>query len=261
MNRKALAVLAASIVGALGALSAQAVLKVGATAVPHAEILAQVKDDLAAKGIKLEIVEFSDYVTPNLALSDKQIDANFFQHLPYLTSFASERKLELESVVAVHVEPLGVYSKKYKSLDALPKKATIALPNDPTNEGRALILLQSKGLIKLRADAGLKATPKDIVENAKGFKFKELEAPQLPRTLQDVAASVINGNYALQAGLNPVKDSIALEGGDSPYANVLVARKGESKDPRIQALAQALTSQKVKDFILAKYNGGVVPAF
>lgn len=265
MNRKAVAVLAASALVALGAVAKlaaeDAVLKVGATAVPHAEILAQVKDDLAAKGIKLEIIEFSDYVTPNLALSDKQIDANFFQHLPYLQSFASERKLELESVVAVHVEPLGLYSKKYKSIDALPKKATIALPNDPTNEGRALIFLQTKGLIKLREGAGLKATPKDIVENKKNFKFKELEAPQLPRTLQDVAASIINGNYALQAGLNPVKDSLALEGGESPYANILVVRKGESKDPRIVALAQALTSQKVKDFILAKYSGGVVPAF
>jgi len=261
MNRKAIAVLAASIVGALGALSAQQTLKVGATPVPHVQILEQVKDDLAAKGIKLEIVELSDYVTPNLALADKQLDANFFQHLPYLQSFASERKLELESVVAVHVEPLGLYSKKYKSVDALPSKATIAIPNDPTNEGRALIFLASKGLIKLSPNAGLKATPKDIVENKKGFKFKELEAAQLPRTLQDVAASIINGNFALQAGLNPVKDSLLLEGGESPYANILVVRKGESKDPRIVALAQALTSQKVKDFILKTYNGGVVPAF
>lgn len=261
MNRKALAVLAAGIIGATGAVSAQQTLKVGATTVPHAEILAQVKDDLAAKGIKLEIVEFSDYVTPNLALADKQLDANYFQHVPYLQSFAAERKLELESVVGVHVEPFGLYSKKYKSIDALPKKAKISLPNDPTNEGRALILLQSKGLIKLRDGAGLKATPKDIVENKKLFKFVELEAAQLPRTLKDVAASLINGNYALQAGLNPVKDSIALEGGESPYVNVLVARKGESKDPRIAALAEALTSQKIKDFILKTYSGGVVPAF
>lgn len=261
MNRKLLAILAALAVVALGAAAEETVLKVGATPVPHAQILELVKDDLAAKGIKLEIVELSDYVTPNLALADKQLDANFFQHLPYLQSFASERKLALESVVAVHVEPLGLYSKKYKSVDALPKKATIALPNDPTNEGRALIFLQAKGLIKLSPNAGLKATPKDIVENKKNFKFKELEAAQLPRTLQDVTAAIINGNFALQAGLNPVKDSLILEGGESPYANILVVRSGESKDPRIVALAQALTSQKVKDFILATYKGGVVPAF
>jgi len=264
MNRRTLAALAASLIVALGAassLSAQQVLKVGATAVPHAEILEQVKDELAAKGIKLEIVELSDYVTPNLALADRQLDANFFQHRPYLESFAAERKLALESVVAVHVEPLGLYSRKYKSLAELPAKALIALPNDPTNEGRALVFLQSKGLIKLREGAGLKATPKDIAENPRGFKFKELEAAQLPRTLKDVAASIINGNFALQAGLNPVKDSLALEGGESPYANVLVARSGEAKDPRILALAQALTSQKVKDFILKTYGGGVVPAF
>jgi D-methionine transport system substrate-binding protein len=263
MNRGTISVFALSVVAALGATgaSAQAVLRVGATPVPHVQILEQVKDELAAKGVKLEIVELSDYVTPNLALADGQLDANFFQHLPYLESFSADRKLSLESVAAIHVEPLGLYSKKYRSVDALPKKALIALPNDPTNEGRALIFLQAKGLIKLAPNAGLKATPRDIVENKKNFKFKELEAAQLPRTLQDVSAAVINGNFALQAGFNPVRDSLILEGGESPYANILVVRKGESKDPRIVALAQALTSQKVKDFILKTYDGGVVPAF
>lgn len=263
MNRTALAVfLVVILAAATGSLAfAETTLKVGATAVPHAEILNVIKADLAAQGIKLEIIEFTDYVTPNIALAEKQLDANFFQHLPYLEAFAGERKLALESVVAVHVEPLGLYSKKYKKVSDFPVGSTIAIPNDPTNEGRALIFLQAKGLIKLRANAGLQATIKDIAENPKKFVFKEIEAPQLPRTLEDVAGSIINGNYALQSGFNPVKDSLLLEGGDSPYANILVARKGESKDPRIQALAKALTSQKVKDFILKTYKGGVVPAF
>ncbi|OQB97138.1 MAG: Membrane lipoprotein TpN32 precursor [Spirochaetes bacterium ADurb.Bin110] len=236
-------------------------LKVGATSVPHAEILNFIIPDLAAQGIKLEIIEFSDYVTPNIALAEKQLDANFFQHLPYLETFAAERKLSLESVVAVHVEPLGLYSKKYKKVSDFPTGAIIAIPNDPTNEGRALIFLQSKGLIKLKPNAGLQATIRDILENPKRFVFKEIEAPQLPRTLDDVAGSVINGNYALQSGFNPIKDSLLLEGGESPYANILVVRKGDSNDPRIQALAEALTSQKVKDFILSTYKGGVIPAF
>ena len=236
-------------------------LKVGATSVPHAEILNFIIPDLAAQGIKLEVIEFSDYVTPNIALAEKQLDANFFQHLPYLETFAAERKLSLESVVAVHVEPLGLYSKKYKKVSDFPNGAIIAIPNDPTNEGRALIFLQSKGLIKLKPNAGLQATVRDISENPKRFVFKEIEAPQLPRTLDDVAGSVINGNYALQSGFNPIKDSLLLEGGESPYANILVVRKGDSNDPRIQALAKALTSQKVKDFILNTYKGGVIPAF
>jgi len=267
MNRGFFRILIAGVI-ALAAIAqgaaqgaAQTSLKVGATAVPHAEILNVIKADLAAQGIRLDIVEFSDYVTPNIALAEKQLDANFFQHLPYLESFASARKLDLESAVAVHVEPLGLYSKKYKKVSDFPAGAMIAIPNDPTNEGRALIFLQSKGLIKLRANAGLEATTRDIAENPKKFQFKEIEAPQLPRTLLDVAGAIINGNYALQAGFNPVKDSLFLEGGDSPYANILVVRKGETKDPRIVALSKSLTSQKVKDFILKTYGGGVVPAF
>lgn len=262
MNLKTKATILA-IFAALGfsmAISAQT-LKVGATAVPHAQILNFVKADLASRGIKLEVIEFTDYVTPNIALAEKQLDANFFQHLPYLESFASARKLSLESVVAVHVEPLGLYSRKYKSLESLPAGSTITIPNDPTNEGRALIFLQAKGLIKLKPNCGLSATVRDIAENPGKFQFREIEAPQLPRTLDDVAAAVINGNYALQAGFNPIKDSIVLEGGDSPYANILVVRKGDSKKPAIAELAAALTSKKVKDFILSTYGGGVVPAF
>lgn len=237
------------------------IIKVGATPVPHAEILNYIKDDLKSKGYTLEIVEFTDYVTPNLALNDKKIDANFFQHVPYMESFAKDKGLKLVSAGKVHVEPLGLYSKKYKSVEELPKGATIAIPNDPSNGGRALILLQAKGLIKLKAEAGLEATEKDIVENAKEFKFKALEAAQLPRTLEDVDASIINGNYALESGLNPVKDSILLEGADSPYANIVTVLEGHEKDEKIVALLQALQSENVKKFIADKYKGGVVPAF
>jgi len=236
-------------------------LKVGASPVPHAELLNLVKDDLKAKGIDLEVVEFTDYNTPNIALAEKQIDANFFQHVPYLESFCADHKLELEAIAKIHVEPLGLYSKKYSKLEDIPDRAAIAIPNDPTNEGRALILLQSKGLIKLSPDAGLKATPDKIVENPMHYSFKELEAAELPRSLEDVDAAVINGNYALQSNLNPIKDALLLEGADSPYANVLVVRKGDGNDPRIKALIEALQSQKVKDYILEHYNGGVVPAF
>ncbi len=246
---------------AAGCTSKSKALKVGATAVPHAELLNLVKDDLKAKGVELEIVEFTDYNTPNIALSEKQIDANFFQHVPYLESFCADHKLELEAVAKIHVEPLGLYSRKHSKLEDIPDKATIAIPNDPTNEGRALILLQSKGLIKLSKDAGLKATPDNIVENPMHYSFKELEAAELPRVLEDVDAAVINGNYALQSNLNPIKDALLLEGADSPYANVIVVRKGEGNDPRVKALIEALQSQKVRDYILEHYNGGVVPAF
>lgn len=241
--------------------SAEKVLTVGATPVPHAELLALVKEELAAKGVELKIIEFTDYVTPNLALSDGQLDANFFQHLPYLESFSAEKGLKLVSAFAVHVEPLGLYSSKAKSLSELKDGAAIGIPNDPTNEGRALLLLQARGLIKLSEKAGLKGTPADVTENARKFKFVELEAAQLPRTLVDLDAAVINGNFALESGLNPVADALALEGAESPYANIVAVRAGSENDPRIAALSEALRSAKVKDFILSKYNGGVVAVF
>jgi D-methionine transport system substrate-binding protein len=226
--------------------SAKQVLTVGATPVPHAELLALVKDDLSAAGIELKIVEFTDYVTPNLALSDGQLDANFFQHVPYLESFSAEKGLKLASAFAVHVEPLGLYSSKVKSLEQLADGAKIAVPNDPTNEGRALLLLQAKGLIKISDKAGLKGTPADVTENPRKFKFVELEAAQLPRTLADVDAAVINGNFALESGLNPVKDALILEGAESPYANIVAVKAGNEQDPRILALAAALRSEKVR---------------
>ncbi|MFT9497810.1 MetQ/NlpA family ABC transporter substrate-binding protein [Anaerosolibacter sp.] len=241
--------------------TAAVALKVGATPVPHAELLEFIKPLLKEQGIELEIVEFTDYVNPNLALDSKELDANFFQHVPYMDTFANERGIELVSVGKVHVEPLGLYSKKIKSLDELKDNAVVAIPNDPTNEGRALILLDTAGLIKLKDDAGLEATEKDIVENPKNLVFKPIDAAQLPRTLEDVDASIINTNYALEASLNPVNDSILIEGSDSPYANIVTARPDNQNDEKIKKLVEVLQTEEVKAFIEETYKGAVVPAF
>jgi D-methionine transport system substrate-binding protein len=237
------------------------VLKVGATAVPHAEILKAIKPVLEKEGIDLQIIEFTDYVRPNLALADKEIDANYFQHIPYLNQFSADRKLELTYTVAVHIEPMGVYSKKIKALNELANGAQIAIPNDPTNGGRALNLLAKAGLIKLKDGVGVKGTVKDITDNPKSLVIKELEAPLLPRSLDDVAAAVINTNYALEAKLIPAKDALFLEPKDSPYANILTIRKGDENRPEIQKLSKALTSPEAKQFIEDKYKGAIVPAF
>jgi D-methionine transport system substrate-binding protein len=236
------------------------VISVGATPVPHAELLNLIKDDLAAQGITLRVVEFTDYVQPNVAVIAGNLDANFFQHIPYLESNA-EWSSKLVSAFGVHVEPFGLYSSKYKSLAELPNGASIAIPNDPTNGGRALLLLQANGLITLKDGVGLEATPRDVTGNPKNFRFQELEAAQLPRSLADVDAATINGNYALGAGLNPLKDSIIIEGADSPYVNIVVVQKGKENDPGIIALKNALLSQKVKDYINSTYDGGVSPVF
>jgi len=235
-------------------------LSVGATPVPHAELLNLVKDDMAAQGITLKVVEFTDYVQPNMAVMTGELDANFFQHLPYLQS-NDEWSAKLTSAFGVHVEPFGLYSAKYKKIEDLPNGANIAIPNDPSNGGRALLLLQANGLITLRAGVGLTATPRDITGNPKNFRFQELEAAQLPRSLSDVDAATINGNYALAAGFNPVKDSLIIEGADSPYVNIIVVQKGKENDPRILALKKVLLSQKVKDYINKNYGGGVVAVF
>lgn len=237
------------------------VLKVGATPVPHAEILNLIKPKLEEQGIELEIIEFTDYVRPNLALAEKEIDANFFQHVPYMESFAREHNIELVSAAKVHVEPLGLYSKKIKSAEELKDGAVISIPNDPTNEGRALILLESKGYIKLKEDAGLEATEGDLAENPKNLVFKPIDAAQLPRTLDDVDAAVINTNYALEAGLNPSKDALIIEGSESPYANILTIRPDNKDDKNIKALVEALQSDEVREFIEEQYKGAVVPAF
>lgn len=237
------------------------VLKVGATPVPHAELLSLVADDLLAQGIELQIVEFTDYVKPNLALNDGELDANFFQHQPYLDGFNAEHQTEVISAGNVHVEPLALYSEKVDSADALPEGAVIAIPSDAVNGGRALILLEANGLITLSEDSGLDATELDIVENPKNLKFKAIEAAQLPRVLQDVDAAVINGNYAIEAGLNPVADGLLVEGAESPYANILAVRAGEENNEALKALLAALQSEEVKAFIESTYEGSVVAAF
>jgi len=236
------------------------VLTVGATVVPHAELLNLIKEDLSAKGFTLKVVEFTDYVQPNSALISGDLDANFFQHIPYLES-NDEWSAKLVSAFGVHVEPFGLYSAKYNNVAQLPNGAVIAIPNDPSNGGRALLLLQANGLINLADGAGLTATPRDITGNPRNFQFQELEAAQLPRSLSDVDAATINGNYALEAGFNPVNDSLIIEGAQSPYVNIVVVQKGKENDPKITALKAALLSQKVKDYINKQYNGGVVAVF
>lgn len=236
-------------------------LRIGATPVPHTEILKHVEPLLKEEGIQLEILEFTDYVTPNRALADKEIDANFFQHVPYMESFSKEHGIDMVSAGNVHIEPLGLYSKKIKSIDDLKTGSTITLPNDPTNQGRALILLNSKGIIKLKEDAGLKATEKDIAENPKKLVFKPIDAAQLPRTLNDVDASIINTNYALEGQLNPQKDALLIEGSESPYVNIITVRPEDKNNEKITNLVKLLQSDKVKKFIEEKYNGAIVPAF
>ncbi len=247
---------------ALGAHAAD-VLKAGATAVPHAEILNFVKPQLKAEGVDLQIKEFSDYVQPNAAVEDKQLDVNFFQHKPYLDSYNKDRKTSLVEVPSgkVHVEPFGAYSSKIKNINDLKTGATIAIPNDPSNGGRALILLAKQGLIELKDPKSLTPTPLDVVKNPKKIKFKELEAPLLPRALADVDVALINTNYAIEAKLNPTKDALFIEGADSPYTNIVVSRSDRANDPLIGKLMKALHSPEVKKFIQDKYKGAVVPAF
>ena len=257
--RSALAA-SAFFLAAAGAAHAEKIV-VGATQVPHAEILEVVKPQLAKEGVELDIKVFSDYVQPNLQLNDKQLDANFFQHKPYLESFNKDRKATLVPVALVHVEPFGGYSKKIKNISELKDGATIAIPNDPSNGGRALVLLQKQGLVKLKDPSNILATAADVVENPKKLKFRELEAAMLPRSLDDVALALINTNYALEAGLVPTKDALFIEGSDSPYANVLVTRADNKDAPAIKKLVNALHTPEVKKFIQEKYKGAVVPAF
>ncbi|MER6916239.1 MetQ/NlpA family ABC transporter substrate-binding protein [Streptomyces sp. NPDC000594] len=237
-------------------------LTVAASSVPHAEILGYVKDKLAAKeDLKLEVREFTDYVTPNTATQDGQVDANYFQHKPYLDDFNKKRKTTIVPVVTVHLEPLGLYSQKADDLAALRSGATVAIPNDTTNEARALKLLEENGLIKLKPGAGNEATPKDIAENPRKLEFKEVEAAQAPRVLGEVDAAVINGNYAVEAKLSPKKDSLALESAqNNPYGNFLAVKKGNEDDEQIKKLAKLLASPEVKKFIEDTYDGSVIPA-
>ncbi|MGW2034457.1 MetQ/NlpA family ABC transporter substrate-binding protein [Streptomyces spinosus] len=238
-------------------------LVVAASPTPHAEILNFVKDKLAKKaGLDLEVKEFTDYITPNTATEDGSVDANYFQNQPYLDDFNKKRGTHIAPVVTVHLEPLGLYSHKVKKADALKSGATIAVPNDAVNEARALKLLAANGLITLKDGVGTEATPQDITKNPKDLKFKEVEAAQTARSLDDVDAAVINGNYAISAGIKPAKDALVLESAkNSPYGNFLAVKEGNQKDPRVKKLAKLLTSPEVKKFIEDKYQGSVIPSF
>ncbi|AXG76921.1 MetQ/NlpA family ABC transporter substrate-binding protein [Streptomyces paludis] len=238
-------------------------LIVAASPTPHAEILNFVKKNLAEKaGLDLEVKEFSDYVLPNTATEDGSVGANYFQNQPYLDDFNKKNGTHIVPVVTVHLEPLGLYSSKIKSVDELKSGATIAVPNDTVNEARALKLLAANGIITLKDGAGNDATIKDIAKNDKNLKFKELEAAQTPRSLDDVDAAVINGNYAISADLKPAEDALVLESPkDNPYGNFLAVKEGNEKDPRVEKLAKLLTSPEVKKFIEDKYDGSVIPSF
>lgn len=250
-------------VAAVAAFAAHAndTLTVAATAVPHAEILEFVKPQLAKEGVDLNVKVFSDYVQPNVQVSQGQMDANFFQHQPYLTEFNKARGTDLVAVASVHLEPLGIYSSKYKSLEEVPGGAQVVIPNDATNGGRALLLLQGAKLITLKDPGNILATVKDISANPKDLKIRELEAATLPRVLTQVDLALINTNYALQAKLDPQKDALMIEGPGSPYVNILVARPDNKDSSAMQKLAAALHSPEVKQFIDEKYKGAIVPAF
>jgi len=241
------------------------VITVGASPSPHAEILEAAKEVLADEGYTLEIKEFTDYVQPNMALENGEIDANYFQHLPYLEDFNKENKTNIVSVEKIHYEPLGIYPGKSKDIKNVKDGAVIIVPNDTTNEARALLLLQEEGIITLKKDAGLSATKKDIAKNPYNVEIKELEAAQLARSLKDVDFAVINGNYAIDAGLNVSKDALAMEEKDSvaaqTYANIIAVKSGNEKTEKTQALVKALKSEKVKKYIEDSYNGAVVPVF
>lgn len=238
---------------------------IGASPSPHADILKVAKKELKKEGYELEIKEYSDYVQPNTALESGDLDANYFQHKPYLDDFNKQKKTHLVSAGTIHYEPFGIFPGKTKTLKALKNGATVAVPNDTTNEARALLLLQDQGLIKLKDGAGLTATKKDIVENKKDLAIKEIEAAQIPRSLKDVDIAVVNGNYALEAGLKVNKDALATEDADSigakTYGNVVAVKKGNEKTDATKALIKALKSDTVKKYINDKYDGAVVPLF
>lgn len=258
--RKLALVAALSLVPFMG-LSAET-LKVVATPVPHAEILEFIQPKLAEKDINLEVVVVTDYVLPNLMIDEKEADANFFQHVPYMNEFNKNHSLDIIALEpAIHVEPIAAYSQKIQSKDSLAEGAKISIPNDPANGGRALILLHNEGLITLNDPSNILSTVFDIKENPLKLQFVELEAPMLARTLDEVDLALINTNFALEANLNPVKDSLFIEGSESPYANVISIIPENSNDPRIKALLEVITSEDVRGFINEKYQGSIVPIF
>ena len=260
MRKLRITALASTLALIAGMASAEDI-KVGVSVGEHAEIMEQVAEVAKTKGLNIDIIEFTDYVVPNQALNDGDLNANSFQHQPYLDNQIKDRGFELVSIAKTITTPMGVYSEKLKSLDELPEGAKVAIPNDPTNGGRALLLLADKGVITLADGVGLSPTPLDVTENAKDIKFLELDAAQLPRALADADIAIINTNYALEAGLNPEKDAIAIENADSPYANIIVVRKGDEGAGWAKTLVESYNSPEVKKYIQDKYTGAVIPAW
>ena len=255
------AALALGAVFALPAAAQDKPVKIGVTAGPHAQIMEQVKKVAEKDGLKIQIVEFSDYVQPNAALAAGDLDANSYQHKPYLDAQVKDRGYKIVSVGNTVNFPIGIYSKKVKDLKDLKEGARVGIPNDPTNGGRVLLVFQDKGLIKLKPEAGLKATPLDIIENPKKIKFAEVDAAQLPRTLDDLDASAINTNYALSAGLNPGKDAISQENAKSPYVNLLAVREQDKDKPWVAKLVKAYHSDEIRKFIQSEFKGSVIAGF
>ena len=262
MNKR-LFVQAALAIATASAFSVQAqdVIKVGVTAGPHAQIMEQVKKVAEKDGLKIQIVEFSDYVQPNAALSSGDLQANSYQHQPYLDAQIKDRGYKIVKVANTVNFPIGLYSKKVKKLQDLPQGAKFGIPNDPTNGGRVLLLLQDHGLIKLKPNADLKATPLDVVENPKKLRFVELDAAQLARSLDDLDASAINTNFAIAAGMNPKNDSIAMERADSPYVNILVTREADKNQPWVAKLVKAYRSETIRSFVNKQFEGSVLTDF
>lgn len=252
-------VLASSFSGSL--LAQDKPLKIGVTAGPHAQIFEQVKKVAEKDGLKIQIVEFSDYIQPNAALAAGDLDANSYQHKPFLDQQVKDRGYKIVLAAYTVNFPIGIYSKKVRNLKDLKEGARFGIPNDPTNGGRVLLLLQEKGLIKLKPEAGLKATPLDVIDNPKKIKFVELEAAQLPRTLDDLDASAVNTNFALLAGLNPAKDAIALEAAKSPYVNLLAVREQDKDKPWVAKLVKAYHSEEIRKFIETEFKGSVLAGF
>jgi len=261
MSLKKLGLAALLSLASLPAAAQTQTIRIGVTPGPHAQIFETVKPIVAAKGIDIRIVEFSDYVVPNAALASGDIEANSFQNQPYLDNQKADRGFKIETVAQTVNFPIGVYSKKHKSFEALPNGGTISIPNDPTNGGRALLVLQDKGLIKLKDNVGYKPTPLDITDNPKKIKFVEIEAAQAPRVLDDVDAAVINTNYATQAGLDPVKDPIARENPKGPYVNIIAVRSEDKDKPWVKALVEAYRSHEVKRFVEEKFKGSVLTSW
>jgi len=261
MSLKKLGLAALLALAALPAAAQTQTIRIGVTPGPHAQIFEAVKPLAAKKGLDIKLIEFSDYVVPNAALAAGDIEANSFQNQPYLDNQKADRGFKIETVALTVNFPIGVYSKKHKSLEALPNGATISVPNDPTNGGRALLVLQDKGLIKLKDNVGYKPTPLDITDNPKRIKFVEIEAAQGPRVLQDVDAAVINTNYATQGGLDPVKDPIARENPKGPYVNLIAVRSEDKDKPWVKALVEAYHSPEVKKFVEETFKGSVLTSW